>query len=250
MTSKLTINRERLQEIAEDGFLKHGESKELARMALAAMDCEPVAVVDIQRGRGDGRKYALCYTSAGHSLPDDVYNLYVAPQPASAVGCEPVAHVDPHCVHNIIWTDYGVALENIGVGAPLFAAPHPAPVVPDAEAVYARLSDHEKWSTSLENVNHVLNACRAAMLAASPQPPGSDPATVSGGWIPVSERMPLTPYENCPYEDVEVQVFAGEDVFIAHYAIGALPEPWGAWVDTAADITHWQPLAAAPQEVK
>ncbi|HCO5811682.1 TPA: hypothetical protein OBN97_002529 [Escherichia coli] len=41
MTSKLT--RDRLQEIAEDGFLKHGESKELARMALAAMDSEPVA---------------------------------------------------------------------------------------------------------------------------------------------------------------------------------------------------------------
>lgn len=44
MTSKLT--RERLQEIAEDGFLKHGESKELARMALAAMDSEPVAIID------------------------------------------------------------------------------------------------------------------------------------------------------------------------------------------------------------
>ncbi|HCC6219973.1 TPA: hypothetical protein M6A06_003548 [Klebsiella pneumoniae] len=43
MTSKIT--RERLQEIAEDGFLKHGESKELARMALAAMDGEPVAEV-------------------------------------------------------------------------------------------------------------------------------------------------------------------------------------------------------------
>ncbi|MFJ1349761.1 hypothetical protein ACU4EZ_25755 [Klebsiella pneumoniae] len=43
MTSKLT--RERLQEIAEDGFLKHGESKELARMALAAMDSEPAAPV-------------------------------------------------------------------------------------------------------------------------------------------------------------------------------------------------------------
>ena len=41
MTSKLT--RERLQEIAEDGFLKHGESKELARMVLAATDSEPVA---------------------------------------------------------------------------------------------------------------------------------------------------------------------------------------------------------------
>ncbi|EOC7177168.1 MULTISPECIES: hypothetical protein [Klebsiella pneumoniae complex] len=43
MTSKLT--RERLLEIAEDGFLKHGESKELASMALAAMDSEPVAEV-------------------------------------------------------------------------------------------------------------------------------------------------------------------------------------------------------------
>lgn len=40
MTSKLT--RERLFEIAEDGFLKHGESKELARMALAAMDRDKV----------------------------------------------------------------------------------------------------------------------------------------------------------------------------------------------------------------
>lgn len=39
--TKSTITRERLQEIAEDGFLKHGESKELARMALAAMDSEP-----------------------------------------------------------------------------------------------------------------------------------------------------------------------------------------------------------------
>ncbi len=41
--TKSTITRERLQEIAEDGFLKHGESKELARMALAAMESEPVA---------------------------------------------------------------------------------------------------------------------------------------------------------------------------------------------------------------
>ncbi|HAV7868242.1 TPA: DUF550 domain-containing protein [Escherichia coli] len=49
MTSKLT--RDRLQEIAEDGFLKHGESKELARIALAAMDSEPVAWTDEQELR-------------------------------------------------------------------------------------------------------------------------------------------------------------------------------------------------------
>ncbi|HHT4407709.1 hypothetical protein [Klebsiella pneumoniae] len=44
--TKSTITRERLQEIAEDGFLKHGESKELARIALAAMDSEPVKRVN------------------------------------------------------------------------------------------------------------------------------------------------------------------------------------------------------------
>ncbi|EPY1510976.1 hypothetical protein ACW9SN_002828 [Klebsiella quasipneumoniae] len=40
------LTKERLQEIAEDGFLKHGESKVLARIALAAMDSEPVAWTD------------------------------------------------------------------------------------------------------------------------------------------------------------------------------------------------------------
>lgn len=36
----------------------------------------------------------------------------------------------------------------------------------------------------------VISACRSAMLATSPQPPGSEPATVPGKWIPVSERIP------------------------------------------------------------
>lgn len=51
--TKSTITRERLQEIAEDGFLKHGESKELARMALAAMDSGPVAEVLSNRPGND-----------------------------------------------------------------------------------------------------------------------------------------------------------------------------------------------------
>ena len=37
------ITKERLLEIAEDGFLKHGESREMARMLLAGMEQEPVA---------------------------------------------------------------------------------------------------------------------------------------------------------------------------------------------------------------
>lgn len=83
MTSKLT--RERLQEIAEDGFLKHGESKELARMALAEKASEPVATLDVQSRRPDGNKFALVFSSAAHKLPDDVYFLYRYAQPAPVV---------------------------------------------------------------------------------------------------------------------------------------------------------------------
>jgi hypothetical protein len=87
-------------------------------------------------------------------------------------------------------------------------------------------------------------------LAAAPQLPGSEPATVPGKWIPVSERMPLTHSADCEYSDIEVNVFDGERVFTAHYATGSQPQPCGYWVDTYAKITHWQPLPAAPQEVK
>jgi hypothetical protein len=37
-----TITRERLLEIIEDGFLKHGESKELARIALSSLEVKPI----------------------------------------------------------------------------------------------------------------------------------------------------------------------------------------------------------------
>lgn len=96
--------------------------------------------------------------------------------------------------------------------------------------------DVDKIQSECEAVNHTEQHLDMVNSPVTPD-----------GWIPVSERMPLAPYENCLYEDVEVQVFAGDDVFIAHYAIGALPEPWGAWVDTGADITHWRPLAQPPR---
>lgn len=82
MTSKLT--RERLQEIAEDGFLKHGESKELARMALVAMDSEPVAYADprafenFESGRA---RREWMWKNPG----EDLVPLYRHAQPASVV---------------------------------------------------------------------------------------------------------------------------------------------------------------------
>ncbi|MBK3024071.1 hypothetical protein FKK33_27065, partial [Klebsiella pneumoniae] len=68
----------------------------------------------------------------------------------------------------------------------LYRHPQPAPVVPDEKDKTVDADDHPLlWS-----FNEGWNACPSAMLAASTQSPGSEPATVPGKWIPVSERMP------------------------------------------------------------
>lgn len=68
----------------------------------------------------------------------------------------------------------------------LYRHPQPAPVVPDEKDKTVDADDHPLlWS-----FNEGWNACPSAMLAASTQSPGSEPATVPGKWIPVSEQKP------------------------------------------------------------
>ena len=86
--------------------------------------------------------------------------------------------------------------------------------------------------------------------AAAPQSPGSEPATVPGKWVPVSERMPPSRHE------VLVGRWWGEKPrWCCKWAtyIPGHPDaqssgwliPGGSWTPT-----HWMELPAAPQEVK
>ncbi|WP_354648260.1 DUF551 domain-containing protein [Klebsiella michiganensis] len=217
MTSKLT--RERLQEIAEDGFLKHGESKELARMALAAMDSEPVAWIAIYHG--------------------EVYD--------EAIGITRSV-VEAQADH-FGWES---ALTEI---IPLYSHAQ-QPVVPPLQHWEELCREHPDMSIGDAIIRAAWwNHCRAAMLAASQH---DTPAlnslqsvdSVAGKWIPVSERM--------PEEDTDVVVYCSdtEEQFVAyhncngyfHYA--TYEKKGEGYVDIVCNPTHWMPLPAAPQEVR
>ncbi|HCB3279707.1 TPA: DUF551 domain-containing protein [Klebsiella pneumoniae] len=85
-----------------------------------------------------------------------------------------------------------------------------------------------------------------AQLYAAPQSPGSEPATVPGKWIPVSERMPI--------EFEAVIAFDGDQV----YGEAMYSSDDGFTIDgyepcdrlNLQNVTHWMPLPAGPQEVK
>lgn len=148
------LTKERLQEIAEDGFLKHGESKVLARIALAAMDSEPVAEITEDLGRLFVKIHYPTTLKAGDKL-------YRHAQPVPVVNYVPLGD-SPYDVPYSMPSNLREFIDQeIGI---LFSED-------DAQGVWI--------------------ACRrAAMLAAAQQSPGSEPATVPGKWIPVSEQMP------------------------------------------------------------
>lgn len=81
-------------------------------------------------------------------------------------------------------------------------------------------------------------------LAAAPQLPGSDPATVPGKWIPVSEQMPEV-------GDIVLTAMGGV-VNVGETECSAANCRFFTSVISGRELpaTHWMPLPAAPQEVK
>lgn len=256
--TKSTITREESVQAVFDlkagyrlGFADIEILKRVARMALAAMDSSESVELpfDYLQGHKDGLEWAAQLAEANHPetgdwLYDDPIELAKAirkgpdmppVQPAPVVQCPFPCGWDN--LNKLAIQDSALVARGLVEGE----------ITTEAHR-QAAISNNDR-------LLKVISACRAVMLAATKHDTHAlnsvqSVVTVPGKWIPVSERMPLTNSADCEYSDIEVNVFDGERVFTAHYATGSQPQPWGYWVDTYAKITHWQPLPAAPQEVK
>ncbi|MCQ0724238.1 DUF551 domain-containing protein [Klebsiella pneumoniae] len=242
--TKSTITREQLLEIIETDHVQCGEASYLASMALAAMDSEPVALQPelakvIYHFRDWNEGFPVERFKADYVISWMLANYPPAP-PAPVVSAD-LLHTAASAIEDLlttkdrtgagVWFDLPFRLRSA-------ANAQPAPVVPEEKPIPNTLSMYAVDAVAAIAEVKGWNACRAAMLAAAPQSTGSEPATVPGKWIPVSERVP-TKQDGSVFLTWNGQ-YIGKELFLMGSFQCLKPEI----------ITHWMPLPAAPQEVK
>ncbi|OVX15743.1 DUF551 domain-containing protein [Klebsiella pneumoniae] len=258
MTSKFNIdNRELLQRISSGEAvvgIDFGNLivRELAAFRLAAMDSESECLpLDYLQGHKDGLEWAAQLAEANHPetgdwLYDDPIELAKAirkgpdmPQAQSVADSEPVI---------VVGDDGGDALsyrrliQSFEPGTKLYRHAQPAPVVPTFDE-WLELSGNKPLGWVKDAMRESYDACRAAMLAAAPQSPGSEPATVPGKWIPVSERIPEDRKQVILWDAEIGEVTSG------HYSHKTQTfYHCGDAIEN--EITHWMLPPSAPQGVK
>ncbi|MCD0210383.1 DUF551 domain-containing protein [Klebsiella pneumoniae] len=230
MTRKFSIdNRELLQRISSGEAvvgIDFGNLivRELAAFRLAAMDSEPVGYF----GRFDPDDEDLidqCSKNVKGAFP-----LYRHAQPAPVVQCPFPCGWDN--LNKLAIQDAALVARGLVEGELTTEAHRQAAI------------------SNNDRLLKVISACRSAMLAAAQQSPGSEPATVPGTWIPVSERMPEVGVKVLcfPAEDEPIHAVFNGQLWLQDVSWSASYEP----IDNVIPITvtHWMPLPAAPQEVK
>ena len=199
------------------------------------------------------RVQALYDLKVGQVLSQaDIENVKMLSRMAlAAMDSKPVAYIDKQ--RTLVYYVPPMSM-GLKIGDKLYRHAQPAPVVPDDVSIFEAAIeecktcdsiDEHAWNHGVLAVIAKYESCRAAMLAAAPQLPGSEPITVPGKWIPVSERMPI--------EFEAVIAFDGDQV----YGEAMYSSDDGFTIDgyepcdrlNLQNVTHWMSLPSAPQEV-
>ncbi|UIU17793.1 DUF551 domain-containing protein [Klebsiella michiganensis] len=268
MTSKLTITDERLEKIkswretygaGSNVILPAEEAEELARIALAVIDSEPVrnpvlAYADSYRDMAKQGVESVPIWSVITDLERNIAPLYRHAQPVPVVPYD----FDFDRFNDVVWlecvasnphmhspTTSIIARVALELNKRILAGN--SPVIPDGyvmvpkeptQAMCAAFNDSDYGRKSLRE-RYV------AMLAAAQQPqdePQNIPEIIPG-WIPVSERMPEDRTQVILWDAEIGEVTSGHYSHKTHtfYHCGDAIQN---------EITHWMLPPCAPQEEK
>lgn len=274
--TKSTITRERLEALANAEYCKSNpgawllglkEVNELASMALAAMDSEPVFTLEVSqadyKGQKLGNHFGFITLDAARNLKEGNYQLYRHAQPALVVEREPIAWLnDAYLARGVV--DGEAGNEDAGPGyIPVYreAGPQPAPVVPEEMPCGGAADDYH------DGYQDGWNACRAAMLQAGALTNEGTKQAWTG--IPdidnaINMLDRIDTLDSCDDDRIEavktvLRRLAGNSPVIPDGYVMVPKEPtdemlaaakeWTGLTSTA-EVVYIKMLAAAPQEVK
>ena len=263
----ITISKERLQWLAnisgrdDIDDIDGGEIRELALIALASLEAEPVAV-------NDDMAYAFHHALSDSSLgSDEIEEIKTGLRAAFAnVTVQPVLivpdEIEPDDSNTFDYVDGWNACR----AAMLHGAEPVSQTYKSQHTQFEQVADLYEmqfddgrtcaFHTDAQKAAQWLQACdgnrvqeyvklerlRNALSGNSPVTPD--------GWISCSERMP----ENIPGSCKEYLVFDGLNNKV-HHDYWVVPDGDSApvasfWNHYGAHVTHWMPLPEPPQEVK
>ncbi|EIF6766420.1 DUF551 domain-containing protein [Escherichia coli] len=237
----ITITKERLLTIKQwretygpgsNVVLPAEEAEELARIALASLEADPVAYIF----KHPAGKLFWALTDESNKEQADVIPVYAA-APASVVpdnASEPLAYAYKELTPEIMRNHLAV-FERYGI------APNDSSTT--IQALRIALDGIERSGAMLHGAEPVSQTYKLNELS------GNSPGTPDG-WISCSERMP----ENIPGSCKEYLVFDGLNNKV-HHDYWVVPDGDSApvasfWNHYGAHVTHWMPLPEPPQEAK
>ncbi|MBD7748560.1 DUF551 domain-containing protein [Klebsiella pneumoniae] len=252
---------------------------ELSRMALAAMDSEPVEMpLDYLQGHKDGLEWASQLAEANHPetgdwLYDDPIELAKAIRKGPDMPpAQPVADSEPDRNPVLAYADSYRDMAKQGVEsvpiwsvitdlerniAPLYRHAQPAPesqlsrICAESYQVVGALAEALCIFNDIGVIKALDNLSAQELIHDDvlpfSVPEEIQPATVPGKWIPVSERLP----------ELDTRVLLYFSDYGGHIEDGCIGDegdgPYHYFFDgdsLSQEPTHWMPLLAGPQEVK